>query len=179
LLGGVRVSKSHLAVEVCGGLDETNSLLGLAISQSLPAEVAERLPRIQNDLFDLGSRVAASQSESSRAANFPANRAEELEAWIDHFEEQLPVLTQFILPGGSPAGASLHHCRAVCRRTERDFVKLIETLGSVAPESARPFSAELVYLNRLSDLLFVLARFVNLEAGIPETFWRVTSADQS
>lgn len=178
LLGGNRVSKSHLAVIVCGGLDETNSLLGLAISHSLPSDVAERLTQIQNDLFDLGSRVAACLSETARAADFPPKRIDQLENWIDFYQSGLAELTQFILPGGSTSGATIHHCRTVCRRAERDLVALIASLRENSPDSEpkNPLSLELIYLNRLGDLLFVLARHVNHVAGIPESNWRVSKS---
>lgn len=176
LLGGTRVSKSHLAVNVCGGLDETNSLLGLAISLSLPDDIAKRLTQIQNDLFDLGSRVAACLSESARAAEFPADRIDQLENWIDLYQSGLPELTQFILPGGSTSGATLHHSRTVCRRTERDLVALIATLSEKGPAKVtkNQLSTEMIYLNRLSDLLFVMARHLNRVAGVPETNWRAS-----
>jgi cob(I)alamin adenosyltransferase len=176
LLGGKRVSKSHLAVGVCGGLDETNSLLGLALSHSLPSELAERLTQIQNDLFDLGSRIAACLSETAGAAEFPFNRIDRIENWIDRYQADLPELTQFILPGGSLGGATLHLCRTVCRRAERDLVTLIDALKVSAPENFPPnqLATELIYLNRLSDFLFVVARYVNQIAGVPETNWRVS-----
>jgi cob(I)alamin adenosyltransferase len=174
LLGGVRISKSHLAIQVCGSLDETNCLLGVALSYSPPSEIAWRLTQIQNDLFDLGSRVAASLAKTTRAACFPAARTEALEQWIDHFQERTPALTQFILPGGSVTGAYLHHSRAVCRRGERDLVRWMEALGHAEGTTPKTLSLELAYLNRLSDLLFVMARFVNHAAKIPETHWKVT-----
>jgi cob(I)alamin adenosyltransferase len=181
LLGGVRVSKSHLAIEVCGSLDETNSHLGVALSQfdatgakrnSPPAtrNVRPGLIQIQNDLFDLGSRIAACESDSSRAAHFSADRSLQLERWIDEFQLELPELTAFILPGGCMAGASLHLARAVCRRSERALVALVET------KLKADLSTELVYLNRLGDLLFVLARYINHAAGVGETKWSATRA---
>jgi cob(I)alamin adenosyltransferase len=168
LLGGVRVRKSHLSVAVCGGLDETNSLIGLALAHGLPEVVSGILLQVQNDLFDLGSRVAACQSTTSRTAGFPVSRVQALEDAIDHFQARLAELKQFILPGGSISGASLHHCRTVCRRGERDLVALMESAIT------RDLSVDLVYLNRLGDLLFVLARFVNASENISETPWRVT-----
>ena len=168
LLGGVRVSKSHLGIEVCGCLDESNSLLGVVLSQQIPELVQPMLTQIQNDLFDLGSRIAACAAETSRPAELPPSRREQLESWIDDFQAELAELREFILPGGSPAGAMLHLARSVCRRTERRLVALIET------GVQREFSAELIYLNRLGDLLFVMARFVNQANGSNETKWSVT-----
>jgi cob(I)alamin adenosyltransferase len=175
LLGGVRVSKSHPGVEVVGSLDETNCLIGCALNSPLPAEVQPMLMQIQNDLFDLGSRVAACAAESSRPADFPSTRSQQLEAWIDQSQCQLPELKAFILPGGATAGAMLHLARAVCRRTERRLVELKES------GATREFTEEVIYLNRLGDLLFVLARLVNQAAGLSETEWAVTrtQADSS
>ncbi|MFK7766928.1 MAG: cob(I)yrinic acid a,c-diamide adenosyltransferase [Mariniblastus sp.] len=167
LLGGVRVSKSHLAIQSCGSLDETNSFIGMARTESLSKEVEQTLTRIQHDLFDLGSRIAACLGESKRPPAFPEERIEELEREIDAFESQVEPLTAFILPSGSPAGSMLHLSRSVCRRAERDVVALIDSGVEV------PLSNELVFLNRLGDLLFVLARVVNSQANRPETQWDV------
>ena len=168
LLGGIRVSKSHPGVEVVGCLDETNSLIGFVLSETIPADVKTMLMQIQNDLFDLGSRVAACATDTSRVAEFPPARSEQLEAWIDLSQANLPELRKFILPGGGTAGATLHLARAVCRRTERRLVDLLNS------KVERKFSVELIYLNRLSDLLFVLARLVNRSSGQSETTWTVT-----
>ncbi len=179
LLGGVRVSKSHLAIGACGALDETNSIIGVVRSalwtrESQPLkeginfdDVDAVLSRIQNELFDLGSRVAACLGESQRATEFPESRSKKLEQDIDLFQSELPPLTAFILPGGNTAGSSLHLARAVCRRSERDIVALIES------GVQQPLDLELIYLNRLGDLLFVLARIANVRTGFPETQWNV------
>lgn len=168
LLGGVRVSKSDLAIEVCGNLDETNSLLGIAVVHCSIDSIRSSLLQIQNDLFDLGSRVAACQSNSSRVASFSNQRSQQLEHWIDETEAKLTPLQQFILPGGAILGATLHHARTVCRRAERSLVALRKT------EMTRDLSVELIYLNRLSDLLFVLARYANQTCEVQETAWKVT-----
>ena len=178
LLGGIRVSKSHLAVTATGAIDETNSLIGMVRSLSIGAEIEAVLEQVQHHLFDLGSRVAACLTTQSRAADFPAPRAEELEQSIDRFQEKLPPLTAFILPSGSTAGSTLHLARAVCRRAECELVRLIETeRSSVAKDAlAEPsnlLEQELIYLNRLSDLLFVLARYANQQAQKSETLWLV------
>ena len=175
LLGGVRVSKSHLAIGACGSLDETNSLIGAARSalwtqDSLSSkenfdDVDQLLHRIQNELFDLGSRVAACLGDSQKTADFPEVRSQELEQQIDLFESELPPLTAFILPGGNAVGSTLHLARSVCRRAEREIVALIES------GVQRPLGAESIYLNRLGDLLFVLARIANVRSGFPETQW--------
>ena len=168
LLGGVRVSKSHLGVEAVGCIDETSCLIGLALTESLPPVIEPMLRQIQNDLFDLGSRVAACLSDTSIPAQFPASRYAQLESWIDESQADLPELKEFILPGGSRGGATLHLARAVCRRAERRLVELKDSGISSDLED------ELIYLNRLSDLLFVLARVANHAAGSAETKWKVT-----
>jgi len=176
LLGGVRVSKSHLAIGVCGSLDETNSLIGSARcalwtqTNQQPKginfdDVDQLLSRIQNELFDLGSRVASCLGESQRTVDFPAVRSEELEQQIDFFESELPPLRAFILPGGNAIGSSLHLARSVCRRAEREIVALVQA------GVQRPLGDESIYLNRLGDLLFVLARTANVRSGFPETQW--------
>jgi len=176
LLGAIRVSKSHLVIETCGTLDEVNSHIGCAIFQlpQVPAtndpdtlEPRKVLNRIQCELFDLGSRVAAALSDDPKtkpAARDP-HSIQRLESWIDHFDSQLPPLTCFILPGGSAAGSQLHLARTVCRTAERRLVSLLES------DIERDLSVDLVYLNRLSDLIFVLARFANRLADCEETPW--------
>jgi cob(I)alamin adenosyltransferase len=176
LLGGVRVSKDHVVIEVSGALDETNSLLGVVGSQTLPDDVAKVITRIQHDLFDLGSRVAACLTDASRAAEFDASAVEQLEAWIDHYQNSLPPLTAFILPSGSLPGSLLHQTRSVCRRCERLMISLVNANLTWPEERATPedrLRNERVYVNRLSDLLFVLARYVNQAADCPETLWQV------
>jgi cob(I)alamin adenosyltransferase len=179
LLGGLRVLKSSPVIEVTGLLDETNCLLGVAISENgsratVRGEVIEVIEKIQHDLFDLGSRVAAYLSESSRAADFSIEQSEQLERWIDDFDGRLPALTAFILPGGSFVGSLLHQARAMCRRAERAMVALItDDRGSEnKADGDNRLASELIYLNRLSDLLFVLARFVNTQAECPEIQWQ-------
>ena len=167
LLGGVRISKSHPAIKACGSLDETNSFVGLARAGSLPQNVAKTLEQVQHDLFDIGSRVAACLGKTNRIPEFPVSRSEELEKIIDNFQEQLTPLDAFILPSGSRGGSTLHLTRSVCRRAERDLVELIES------GIDKDLSSELIYLNRLGDLLFVLARSVNQHNESPETKWDV------
>ena len=167
LLGGIRVSKSHLAIKTCGALDEANSFIGLVRAESVPDDVEALLTRIQHDLFDLGSNIAACLGESKRPPEFPDKRITELEVAIDLFDNELPPLEAFILPSGSRAGSTLHLARSVCRRAERDAVELIDS------GIDGTLSNEIIYLNRLGDLLFVLARVVNLRANCPETKWNV------
>lgn len=174
LLGAVRVPKSHLVIEVSGTVDEVNCHLGCAISSSKELnqspdapDVQAVLTQIQSELFDLGSRVAAALSAETKTApvQLDPKSIERLEGWIDGFDSQLPPLQCFILPSGSPAGCQLHLARTVCRRAERRLVSLMES------RSERDLSSDLIYLNRLSDLLFVMARYVNQAAGCTETPW--------
>ncbi len=165
LLGGIRVSKSHWVIRVCGSLDETNSFVGLARCESTSGQVDNILTQIQHDLFDLGSQVAACLGVSNRPPEFPSTRSAELESMIDNMEDQLDPLSAFILPSGSRAGSTIHLARSVCRRAERELVELIDSGLGV------DLSIELVYLNRLGDLLFVLARYVNKLNNSPETQW--------
>ncbi len=182
LLGAIRVSKSHLVVETCGNVDELNSHLGCVVvhlrqhsdAADSPDTILDVLVRIQSELFDLGSRIAAAMATDSKIN--PADEDNEciarLESWIDQFDSQLPPLTNFILPGGSSAGSQLHLARTVCRRAERRLVSLIE-FGI-----ERDLTADLIYLNRLSDLLFVLARLANQLDGCEETAWVATRNKQ-
>lgn len=152
LLGGVRVSKSHSAIKVCGSIDEVNSFIGLSRVENQSVSLNALLTQIQHDLFDLGSRVAACLSSSNRIPDFPPERVAELERAIDQYDEELAPLKAFILPGGGRTGGTLHLARSVCRRAERQLVELINS------ETKTDLSLELIYLNRLGDLLFVLAR---------------------
>lgn len=174
LLGAVRVPKSHLVIEVCGSVDETNCHLGCAVAQlheqtesKSDLDPVSILTRIQSELFDLGSRVAAALAADPKTK--PAELNEEnilqLERWIDQLDESLPPLQTFILPSGSLSGCQVHLARTVCRRSERRLVELIDA------GIERDLSIDLIYLNRLSDLLFVMARFVNQEGGCTETPW--------
>lgn len=172
--GGQRVSKDSLRIEACGCVDELSSLIGLAIAQGLVAASAECLCGIQNDLFDLGADLAVLEEDKppSGACRIEQEQVAALEPRLDALGEELGPLEEFILPGGSVSGATLHLARTVCRRAERVVVALSgeEAIGpQVIP-----------YLNRLSDLLFVLARRQNQAEGKPETHWRKgASADSA
>jgi cob(I)alamin adenosyltransferase len=168
LLGGVRVSKNHVCIEVCGTLDELNSMIGLVRSGMPNESVNSLLLQIQNDLFDLGGRVANSLAQTGRQPGFGENRIAFLESNIDEIQSKLPALTHFILPDGCAESCQLHLARAVCRRAERSLVGLREL------ETGCDLSMELIYLNRLSDFLFVAARYINNLAGQTETAWVVT-----
>ncbi len=163
LFDGTRVLKSEARVSTYGDVDELNAFLGLARASTTDEQLGAMLERIQRDLFALGSRLADPSHKIAgrvtKAAVTPDDIAR-LEGWIDTLETDLPALRRFILPGGATAGAALHVARTVCRRAERAMV----ALGELEPEL-------LVYVNRLSDLLFVMARAANHRAGAPEAEW--------
>jgi cob(I)alamin adenosyltransferase len=165
LLGGTRVPKDHLRVVAYGDVDETNAALGAV--RAFSGEPLRRLLFVvQGDLFAIGARLADPTHEvaSRRAkAAVTAAHVRRLEKAIDAREDELPRLRSFVLPGGTPAAALLHQARTVCRRAERSVV----TLARQADVDPRV----VVYLNRLSDLLFVLARFENHRAGLHEDRW--------
>lgn len=167
LFGGGRVPKDHPRVEAYGEVDELNAAIGCARAAGLPSDLDAVAARIQEELFALGADLATPLSgtaRSERVVRIPEGAAGALEHEIDRFEAELPPLRSFILPGGSPAGAALHLARTVCRRAERRVVVLVRT-GEAAP-------APLAYLNRLSDLLFVMARLANARANRAEPPWR-------
>lgn len=166
LVDGPRRNKDDLRVEAYGTVDETNAVLGMARLQLVGMhQVDEVLSRIQNDLFDLGSDLAtpgSDENRSYRALRITAAQIDWLETRIDHFNAALDPLTSFILPGGSPLAAALHLARTVARRAERIVVGLSRS-ETVNPQAVR-------YLNRLSDLLFVLARVAN-NNGKNDVLW--------
>lgn len=162
-----RVPKHDARVEAYGTVDEANSVIGVAKAFLDPKEVRVRdwLTRIQQDLFDVGSDLATPDigGEHVRTA---ATDTKRLENWIDEEDRGLERLRTFILPDGCPAGALLHQSRTVVRRAERAVTRLLAESDSTAPLELRETAR---YLNRLSDLLFTLARAVNARAGVPET----------
>jgi cob(I)alamin adenosyltransferase len=167
LFGGGRVPKSHPRVEAYGGVDELNAVLGWALADVTAAGIREQLRLVQADLFVLGAHLATDVPDGRPQPRLPAlpeGRVAEMEGWIDEAESELPELRSFILPGGSRGGAALHVARTVCRRAERRVVELAagDDVSSLIP----------VYLNRLSDLLFVLARLENHRAGESEQAWQ-------
>lgn len=166
LLGGHRVPKHAPAVAVCGDLDETNAAIGLAIALGLSAGTTSTLSGIQADLFVIGSHVAASAGTLRELPALPEDRVARLEQSIDAAEERLEPMTAFILPGGATGGAALHVARTVCRRAERSLTSLIPQASN-----REALGVCLIYLNRLADLLFVLARLENRIANQPETRW--------
>ncbi len=166
LRGGERVRKNLLRVEAYGAIDELNACLGLACVALADAETADLLVQIQRDLFALGAQVADARGGETvppEKMAFPQANVTALERAIDRAETTLPPLKSFLLQGGCEAGARLHLARTVCRRAERRLVTLAEQ------EPVSPVF--LAYLNRLSDLLFVLARLANHRAGQAEIPW--------
>jgi cob(I)alamin adenosyltransferase len=165
LFDNTRVPKSDARVDAYGEVDELNACLGVVRSAGVETDIAAALEQIQKDLFALGARLA---DPSTRIADRVTKAAvteadiERLEGLIDRLDAELPPLRRFILPGGSPAGAALHLARTVCRRAERRAV----ALGAGHDEPV-----VVVYLNRLSDLLFVMARAVNQKSGVREVEW--------
>jgi len=165
LFDGTRVPKSDPRVEAYGGVDETCAWLGVVRASSPGRDVDEQLMSIQRDLFALGAILADPAHKISPRVGkvtLGPDDVKRLEQAIDAFEAELPPLRRFILPGGSQAGATLHLARTVCRRAERSMVALgADAIDVIAIQ----------YINRLSDLLFVMARVVNHRAGVPETEW--------
>jgi len=162
LVGGERVVKCDVRVEAYGHVDETNAAIGAAIASCKDAEIAEGLRRIQSDLFVLGSELATPEGNVPRTRISPADIAA-LEAWIDLACEEVPPMRNFVLPGGCALAAALHLARTVCRRAERATV-LLSKSQTVARDAV-------IYLNRLSDLFFALARQANHRAGVADTPW--------
>lgn len=158
LVGGARISKSSPRVEAYGDVDELNSVLGFARAKLRDSEIDEVLALIQNDLFTLGSDLAS--PPEIEVPRITSEFIDSLEQITDRYLEQLEPLKEFILPGGSEAGSTLHLARTIARRAERRIV----ALGEVEKIN----SETVVYINRLSDLLFILARMVNRRDGAPE-----------
>jgi cob(I)alamin adenosyltransferase len=165
LLGPGRVAKDCPRIEAYGTVDELNAALGVARAAGLEPEADRLVARLQDELFVVGSALADPQSNGRFFHAVDPSRVARLEQTIDALECELPPLSRFILPGGTPGAAQLHLARTICRRAERQAIRLIHQPGEqVAHEIP-------VYLNRLSDLLFVLARSVNHRAGVPDTLW--------
>lgn len=165
LFGGERVKKSDARVDAYGSVDETNALLGVARAAALPAALDAILERVQAELFVLGAELATppDHRDRLRLPLIAESQIMALEADIDRLEADLSPLQSFIVPGGSAGASALHHARTVCRRAERGVVAIIE--------SAQLRGELVVYLNRLSDLLFVMARHANHTAGVSDVAW--------
>jgi cob(I)alamin adenosyltransferase len=161
---GSRVSKLDCRIAAFGTVDELNSLLGVVLAGELPDELRPLLERIQNELFDVGADISVPFGVGDGRLRISQAQIQALETACDHFNEALPELKSFVLPGGTEAAARLHVARAACRRAERaalDASQEVEINRDV-----------LVYLNRLSDLLFILARTANAAVGNDEPLWK-------
>ncbi|HET9085389.1 MAG TPA: cob(I)yrinic acid a,c-diamide adenosyltransferase [Candidatus Limnocylindrales bacterium] len=164
--GGRRVPKDSARVRAYGTVDELNSAIGVALAFGLSDRLVAELATIQNELFDLGSDLCW-PSDDERRERIPTVRpdhVEKLERLIDELNDTVGPLTNFLLPGGSPSAAQLHLARTICRRAEREAITLSreEPIGELV----------LPYLNRLSDALFVMARYENHERGVDEPLWQ-------
>jgi cob(I)alamin adenosyltransferase len=160
---GSRVAKLDPRIQAFGAVDELNSLIGVVLAADVPSLQRETLARIQNELFDLGADLSVPYEVADRL-RVQQEAIDRLEAECDAYNAALEPLRSFVLPGGTEAAARLQVARAVCRRAER------ETLGASEQVEVNPLA--IVYLNRLSDLLFILARAANADAGTPEPLWR-------
>ena len=161
---GSRVSKLDCRVGAFGAGDELNSQLGLVLAGDVPDDLREVLARVQNELFDVGADLSVPYGIGDGRLRVEQATVAALERECDRFNEGLPELRSFVLPGGTEAAARLHVARAVCRRAERDALAASQEL-EVNP-------LVLVYLNRLSDLLFIAARYTNAAAGGEEPLWK-------
>jgi cob(I)alamin adenosyltransferase len=161
LVNGQRVSKNSLRVHAMGDVDELNAVLGVLLCESLPDDVRELLTGVQHDLFDLGGELCIPDMSLINA-----HHVERLEQTLDRLNEPLPPLKDFILPGGTRAAALTHQARTICRRAERMVVALAESGDEAVNDAPRH------YLNRLSDLLFVLARVLNRADGHHDVLWQ-------
>lgn len=164
LLGGVRLGKDDLRIAAYGTVDELNAHLGACRAGGLPASVEMAVESLQHEMFMLGSELSSPNGPPRGTSIVGDAEIARLEGTIDEFETSLEPLREFILPGGSPAAAAIHVARCVCRRAEREMVALSRT------STVRPTA--LVYINRVSDLLFVLARAVNAAVGMPDSPWK-------
>lgn len=168
LFGGGRVAKSHARIDAMGAVDELNAAIGWALTQVANGSGRERLEALQHELFTLGAELATPLATAGRTRpetpELGDARVAALETWIDEMDKELPALRAFVLPGGTPGAAALHVARTVCRRAERAVVRLGDA------ESVR--GTVIAYLNRLSDLLFTLARLENRRAGRGDVEWR-------
>ena len=163
LFGGKRLTKSHIRIEADGTVDELNANIGVVSDSLTKEEGRQLLKEVQDRLFDIGAHLATAPGRETPALGIQESDIGRLEAAIDAMEQQLPELKNFVLPGGHPLVSACHIARCVCRRAERRVVALGEA-ESVPPLIIR-------YLNRLSDYLFVLARYIGRDLGVDEVIW--------
>lgn len=167
LVGGQRVKKNSVRLEAYGDLDEFSSTLGaIAADPACNEEIKGQIMEIQNELFNLGCYLATQPAEGEKpaCASLTPQKINELEGWIDALDEQTPKINAFVLPGGSTLAAKAHIARTTCRRTERRIIDLSDV------EYVDP--AVVKYINRLSDYLFIAARYLNYIQGIDEVVWK-------
>lgn len=167
LIGGQRVSKSNLRIHTYGDVDELNSFLGLALSytDASGVDLHSQIQKIQNLLFNMGSILACIDLEKHNTLpKIKEADISEIETWIDLIQSELPAIKNFILPGGHISASHFHVCRTVCRRVERQVQKLVDN-GDEIPENI------LIFLNRLSDYLFCVARYCNFKNKISDIYW--------
>jgi len=158
---GQRIAKSHRRVEAMGTVDELNSVIGLLLCEEISGHIRDILQFVQHRLFDIGGELSIPGHTMITEQNI-----EQLEVWIDEMNDPLPPLKEFILPGGSKAAAVSHLARTVCRRAERSVIQLAEE------QEGQVQTHRIAYLNRLSDLLFVLSRQLNREQNVTDIFWQ-------
>ena len=171
LVGGQRVAKDDDRIESYGTLDELSAALGVVCSHPSAATLVGLLQQVQRDLFVMGAQLATPTPNACPAGEIGPDEVQRLEQLIDEYETQLPPLSHFILPGGGPVAAHLHLARVICRRAERRIVTLAR--------HAEIGQQLIPYVNRLSDLLFVLARSANATAGIPDIPWHPRDASET
>lgn len=165
LFGGPRVSKDDDRIEAYGTVDELNAALGLVRASGLNSDLDEQLSQLQSELFSIGAELATLDPDARGVRLIGSEHIARLEQWIDQHEATLEPLRHFILPTGSMAAAQLHLARAICRRAERRVVTLERCHEASVSDTL------LIYLNRLSDLLFVLSRVANARQGVGEIRW--------
>lgn len=163
LMGGMRVHKDDLRIHAYGDVDELNAVLGLCRVHNTDERIEKILHQLQIELFDLGSDLATPLESPVKVPRVQGSQVERLEQWIDKIDEQLEPLQNFILPGGSELAAKIHIARTICRRAERKIVTLQHNTA-IGEDVVK-------YVNRLSDLLFVMARWANKISGTPEEKW--------
>lgn len=165
LFGGPRVSKDDDRIEAYGTVDELNAAIGLARGSEVDKKIDQQLNQIQSELFSIGAELATPDPDEHDLRIIDDDHVQRLETWIDEHEATVPPLKHFILPTGHPAAGALHLARSICRRAERRTVTLVRR------HEVQISEALIIYLNRLSDLLFVLTRVVNQNAGVVESQW--------
>jgi len=166
LFGGERVGKNNVRIKAYGSLDELNSFIGLTLAKVKNKKIKEVLFNLQNKLFIVGSDLATPSTEKNKKLNIqrtPPEYINEVEKWIDDFSSDLDELKNFILPGGSEGAAFLHVCRTIARRAEREIVEL--------KRNEQITENVIIFINRISDLFFVLSRFENKHSNIPDVKW--------